>query len=783
MTIANTVRKAGPFTCNAVTTVFPFTFKVFTAVDVVVSLTDSFGVITTLALTSNYTVALNSNQDVSPGGTVTTVLTYAVGYLITLTSGVAATQQVVLTNTGGFYPDVLNAEFDRLTILIQQQQEVTSRSLVFPISDTANAPLPPASQRVGKFLGFDSFGAPVILSGVGTDGAMRTDLAAPTGAALIGFSQGGTGAGTRTVQQKLGDIVSVSDYPDSLAAGAITATSFRNALAKITSNGGGTLNIPRGSYTMASVDLASPLLLTSNTVIEGNGSIITVSGVAIINSMFRASDASNILIRNLLVVGNSVAVADASSGAFLNFLQTAAGTGIENLFIDNVRLSNFAAERWISVLNFHATNPINKVVINNLKGFSLAGNSLAPASIGVGANLITIYGVTAPIINVVIRDLYVDATYIKRGIDIFHLVQNVLIDRPYIYNAGRNGANDDCGGYAINCYGGIGEQFGVVIRDPIIIAPRSCGIYLRGLDNASVTNPTISGQTDTTVTTLPKGAIVGDGSTNVSIRGGNLTNNAFDVYVASSGLTTFNWRIVDGFKATGATTGGLVLNPGAGSGFCSGFFVDASCEFAVASGKAITLRNNIGGTGNSVSNFTYLGKASSLTNSAIDLNGESSATANTTKAYTLGGSYGAGAAAFAIKADCCAGDITILPGTEVYDATVSGSLSNAGLFANSTTSKLNILGLLARDMGGGYGVNTIGAGGTQNDIRIRNVTNPFSPTSMGTSVPLFGGGLSGDYVQKLGLVEAGVAASKYVTQGWRFVTGSGWLEQRTLTGN
>lgn len=212
MTIANTVRKAGPFTCNGATTVFPFTFKVFATNEVVVSLTDSTGVTTTLALTSGYTVSLNVNQDVSPGGTITTNLIYATGYLLTLTSSVASTQQVVLTNTGGFYPDVLNAEFDRLTILIQQLAEVSSRTLVFPISDLANAPLPPAAQRIGKYLAFDPTGAPIIASGVGTDAAMRTDLAASTGASLIGIIRGAIGAVIRTMSSKALELISVKDF-------------------------------------------------------------------------------------------------------------------------------------------------------------------------------------------------------------------------------------------------------------------------------------------------------------------------------------------------------------------------------------------------------------------------------------------------------------------------------------------------------------------------------------------------------------------------------------------
>ncbi|CAB5162141.1 hypothetical protein UFOVP152_7 [uncultured Caudovirales phage] len=137
MSISNTVRTAGPFACNGSTTVFPFTFKVFSASEVTVALTDASGNLTTLILATDYTVTLNANQDSSPGGSITTLATYAAGYTITLTSNVQSVQPVVLTNGGGFYPDVLNDAFDRLTILAQQLERDAGRSLKVPVGETS----------------------------------------------------------------------------------------------------------------------------------------------------------------------------------------------------------------------------------------------------------------------------------------------------------------------------------------------------------------------------------------------------------------------------------------------------------------------------------------------------------------------------------------------------------------------------------------------------------------------------------------------------------------------
>jgi len=159
MTISSTVRKAGPFAGNSVTTAFAFAFKVFQAADVLVVLTDSAGNQVTQTLTSQYTVSLNANQDSNPGGTVNMIAAPPTGYTLTIASQVAQTQSVVLLNLGGFNPQVVDDEFDRLTILVQQMQETLNRSFSFPISDPAlNAQMPTAAQRANLFLGFDGSG-------------------------------------------------------------------------------------------------------------------------------------------------------------------------------------------------------------------------------------------------------------------------------------------------------------------------------------------------------------------------------------------------------------------------------------------------------------------------------------------------------------------------------------------------------------------------------------------------------------------------------------------------
>lgn len=166
MTISSTTRVAGPFVGSGTTATFPFTFKVFEATDLLAVLLDlATGAITTLALTTDYTAALNADQDSSPGGSITlTAGNLATGYTLTITTGIAVLQGLDLTNGGAFYPDVINSALDLLTILVQQLAVQVARTLQVPITDAATGVvLPPAAERAGKVLVFDSSGNPSLV--------------------------------------------------------------------------------------------------------------------------------------------------------------------------------------------------------------------------------------------------------------------------------------------------------------------------------------------------------------------------------------------------------------------------------------------------------------------------------------------------------------------------------------------------------------------------------------------------------------------------------------------
>ncbi|VWC75770.1 outer membrane autotransporter [Burkholderia contaminans] len=112
-----------------------------------------------------------------------------------------------------------------------------------------------ASISGGTITGLSS---PLPIASGGTNSA--TALGATTN---LQFQASGTGAATRTVASKLGDIVSVGDY-GALCAGADETTNFANALNSFGTNGGALL-LPAGTCVVSS------LSVPTNVTVMGRG--------------------------------------------------------------------------------------------------------------------------------------------------------------------------------------------------------------------------------------------------------------------------------------------------------------------------------------------------------------------------------------------------------------------------------------------------------------------------------------------------------------------------------
>lgn len=218
MTISASDRTAGPFIGDGISKTYPFSFKVFARADLLVARTDASGIETVLVLDADYSVALNSNQSTTPGGTVTLSAALPSGYTLAMTSNISMTQGLDLTNNGGFYPAQITDALDRIVVQIQQ--------VAAKVSGNLNIGSASAIQLLGK-------------------------LATSVGAYFIGYGSSNVGGaldnlGRRNVIAQQYGLMALEDGGTSSASNAAALEALRVA-AKA-----GKLSVffPRGTYVL-----------------------------------------------------------------------------------------------------------------------------------------------------------------------------------------------------------------------------------------------------------------------------------------------------------------------------------------------------------------------------------------------------------------------------------------------------------------------------------------------------------------------------------------------------
>ncbi|MCF8533121.1 MAG: hypothetical protein K9G48_08970 [Reyranella sp.] len=119
---------------NGATTVWPFSFPVLEAGHLAVYLTDDAGLETVLS-PSLYGVAGIGDP---AGGSITYPLSgspIGSGSRLTLLRTVPYTQTTVLSNQGGYYPEVVERRFDQIYMALQQLEERVGRASLYNLSN------------------------------------------------------------------------------------------------------------------------------------------------------------------------------------------------------------------------------------------------------------------------------------------------------------------------------------------------------------------------------------------------------------------------------------------------------------------------------------------------------------------------------------------------------------------------------------------------------------------------------------------------------------------------
>lgn len=148
MTVTTLTSKV-QYACNGTTTVFPYTFLVYDEEDLEVILTDTAGLDTTLALTTDYTV---SGEGEAAGGSVTCLTAPVSGKTLTIARELELKQGVDFRRNQRFDEETIEQLFDEMVMMCQQLDEALDRAAKLPVSTTLSdleLPAPVGGQAIG----------------------------------------------------------------------------------------------------------------------------------------------------------------------------------------------------------------------------------------------------------------------------------------------------------------------------------------------------------------------------------------------------------------------------------------------------------------------------------------------------------------------------------------------------------------------------------------------------------------------------------------------------------
>ncbi len=257
MTVASTVSKSGPYTCDGATTLFNFAFACQSTNDVEVILTSPAGVDAPLAVGA-YGPSLNADQVASPGGTVNLATAPASGYQLTVVRNVAPTQGASIPNGSAFYPKVVENALDKLTMLVQQITETLTRTVQVGVTS------PSPSALVTQ------------LNAAVTSATTSASSASSSASSAATTAQTQIASGATRVTSPTGKIGYTAG-----AGNTVTQTTSKSTAV--------TLDRPTGRITMHNAALAAGASVT----FQLNNSIIGVNDVVITQVLWGSPDGTN----------------------------------------------------------------------------------------------------------------------------------------------------------------------------------------------------------------------------------------------------------------------------------------------------------------------------------------------------------------------------------------------------------------------------------------------------------------------------------------------------------
>lgn len=212
-----TVNAQTPYTIavgNGVSTVFPFTFKILNESDLVVTVD---------GITTPGTAYSIDGLGVNSGGEVTFLIAPTTGAKVILERIVSLDRAEDYQYAGDLKAEVLNPDFDRVWMALQQVSEYVFRAIRLKKGSSIPPEIEPTANTV---IGFDALknliSIPIVI------GTSLADIASSIGSSLVGFIQAGVGAIARTMQDKARETVSILDFTGASGDGVTDNTAAFN---------------------------------------------------------------------------------------------------------------------------------------------------------------------------------------------------------------------------------------------------------------------------------------------------------------------------------------------------------------------------------------------------------------------------------------------------------------------------------------------------------------------------------------------------------------------------
>lgn len=399
MTVNANPRRDGPYTGTGLIVAYPFSFKIFEDTDLLIVRAEiATGITTDLVIDSDYSVFMNPDQENNPGGTVS----YLVGGVptalpitqsLTIVGNLPFTQPIDITNQGGFYPEVIEDGLDRVTMLVQQNEDAVSRALQLNVATDPGFDVQMPAPVPFNVLGWDSAGlqlvnfdslntAPIVAAQLAQ---YIANVASGTGSTLVGFTQAGAGARVRDLQDRGRDWVSVGDFTGADPTGATNSNAaFQSAI--INGNAHRAIYVPPGIWT-----ITPELFLGVYKKLVGAGRDVTTIRV----NMTTANGAALLVDQYCHIEGitfENVGTNKTTSIGLASYTPTV-NNGMANCVIRDCRFIGFGFAIGATIAVGPAVQQIVRSQAFNTKVHNnIFYDCLIPIQLGLGANAIDIEG-------------------------------------------------------------------------------------------------------------------------------------------------------------------------------------------------------------------------------------------------------------------------------------------------------------------------------------------------------------------------------------------------------